>query len=177
MEKLKVISNRLGISKKIIQKLVKKGKIKYEIIDGVIFVDENEVKNVLENSDSDSNSISISIEFINENIFNNPNDCVNYYSLFIENYRSYTEKYNDSNLLNFLNHSVNSNNCIGDRLEESDFIIDHLKYTIDTTIFGDEYKFELYCIFYIGEYKVYISGNRMFFVDEKTNTKYYYYGD
>ena len=52
MEKLNVVSKKLGVSKGKIKDMIKNGKINFELVNGVYYVDENEVKSELETTNT-----------------------------------------------------------------------------------------------------------------------------
>lgn len=56
MEKLNVVSKVLGVSKGRIKDMCKSGEITFEVVNGVYFVDENEIKQKLEENPSNIKS-------------------------------------------------------------------------------------------------------------------------
>jgi len=128
-------------------------------------------------SSDSKNDILVEISSYNSNFFNHAKKMLEIYSIFLQDYLEFVNKYEFSACpLNFMKHSVKHNIMINDSLKEMDFRVedDHIYFSDGKNRENDFINFGE---FYIKNYKVNCCSSYMFIEDIITEKKYIYYGD
>ena len=118
------------------------------------------------------NTVDVKVYSYDEKVFGDSSDVMEWYSLFFSNYVEYIVNTKNENLLDFLNHSVKSDNHLSDRLEKTNFTIDFEKNLIEK-----DSIFSIQSFFVLSDCLIFTNGSFFFITYKNDKSTYFYYGD
>jgi len=118
------------------------------------------------------NTVDVKVYSYDEKVFGDSSDVMEWYSLFFSNYVEYIVNTKNENLIDFLNHSVKSDNHLSDRLEKTNFTIDFEKNLIEK-----DSIFSIQSCFALSDCLIFTNGSFFFITCKNDKSTYFYYGD